>query len=155
MNQCYKPGDFYKYFEENMRALGLSAPRSLFETAEKATATATILVTALTQLGKNATVAELIGATTGLEKLVVVGALFGAGYAGAVVGSIVVASGRTLACGASIADALWYIRQNGIDFPNSLIFFKSNPEILNREAQNRMKFSAKCKQMNNYGYVCR
>jgi len=154
MNQCYKSGDFYRYFEENMNALGLAAPKSLFESAEKATATATALVAALTQLGKNATVAEIVGATTGLEKLVVVGALFGAGYAGAVVGSIAVASGRSLACGTSIADALWYIRQNGLDFPNSHIFFKSNPEILNKAAANRVKFSAKCKQMNNYGYIC-
>lgn len=73
MTECYKSGDFYKYFEENMSALGLAAPKGLFESAEKATATVTTLVAALTQLGKNATVAEIIGATTGLEKLVVVG----------------------------------------------------------------------------------
>ncbi|MGY0613664.1 hypothetical protein [Vibrio sp. FJH11] len=154
MTECYKSGDFYKYFEENMSALGLAAPKGLFESAEKATATVTTLVAALTQLGKNATVAEIIGTTTGLEKLVVVGALFGAGYAGAVVGSIAVASGRSLACGTSIADALWYIKHNGLDFPESHMFFKSNPEILDSSVPNRVKFSAKCKQMNNYGYIC-
>lgn len=81
-NQCYKKGDFYRYFEENMNALGLSAPKSLFESAEKATATAIVMISTLEHLGKHATIAELVGATTKLEKLMVAGSFIAAGYVG-------------------------------------------------------------------------
>ncbi|MGF1693923.1 hypothetical protein [Photobacterium kagoshimensis] len=154
MKQCYKSGDFYKYFEENMNALGLSAPKSLFESVEKATATATTILSTLSHLGRTATIGEIIGATASLEKLAVVGAISASAYVGAVIGSIAVASGRSLACGTSIADVLWMMKKNNLDFPHAHVFYKTNPEILDKTEKNRVKFRAKCKQLNQYGYIC-
>lgn len=67
MAACYTSGDFQKYFNENMNALGLTTPSTLFETSEKAIATAVLLLTAINQLGKAATMAEIAGATVTLE----------------------------------------------------------------------------------------
>ncbi len=37
MSQCYNPGDFKKYFNENMSALGAPVPQGLFDSYQKAT----------------------------------------------------------------------------------------------------------------------
>lgn len=107
--------EFYKYFKENMDALGLAAPETLFANATTAIATATALATQVDKFGKGVTVMEVIGAGTRLEKLAVVGACSAAYYAGAVVGSIAVALGRTLAGGTSLADVLLTARKNDLD----------------------------------------
>lgn len=36
--QCYKNGDFKKYFNENMKAVGVPVPSGLFDSYEKAIA---------------------------------------------------------------------------------------------------------------------
>lgn len=66
---------FYATFRENMTALGLDAPASFFGTYQTAVGTLTLMLQPLATLGADATVAELIGATVGLEKLMVVGAM--------------------------------------------------------------------------------
>lgn len=53
---------------------------------------------ALKALGPKATVAELIGATTTLEKLGVVGMMSASYYVGAMIGSLFVASDAVKAC---------------------------------------------------------
>lgn len=98
--------DFYKYFKENMDALGVPCPESLFGTVQMATATAATILGGIDKFGKSVTVGELIGAGTRLEWLATVGALSAAFVVGAIIGSIAVAAGRTLAGGASISDAI-------------------------------------------------
>ncbi|MET0267025.1 MAG: hypothetical protein ABW202_15585 [Duganella sp.] len=98
--------DFYRYFKENMEALGLPAPESLFGTLQTTVATVTVLLTNIDKYGKTVTVGELLGAGTRLEKLSVAAALSAAFYAGACIGSLAVATGRTLAGGTSLADVL-------------------------------------------------
>jgi len=44
--------DFYEYFKENMDALGLPAPSSLFGNAQLATATAATLIGLVEKFGK-------------------------------------------------------------------------------------------------------
>ena len=88
MNRCYNTGDFKKYFDENMKALGAPVPTTLFDSFEKAIGTASILVGTLHTLGKGATMAELVGATVGVEKLMVAGAFGAAAYVGMIIGSI-------------------------------------------------------------------
>ena len=44
MSQCYNPGDFKKYFTENMNAPGLTVPSGLFDTSEKSIATAVLIL---------------------------------------------------------------------------------------------------------------
>jgi len=104
MTRCYKTGDFKKYFDQNMKELGLTVPSGLFDTSKKATETAILILGTLKLLGKGATMAEVAGATVALEKLAVLAALSAAGYVGAVIGSIAVATGRALGCGYKISD---------------------------------------------------
>jgi hypothetical protein len=61
--------DFYKYFKENMDSLGLDCPETLFATNGTAVNTAVTILSAIQQHGSKVTVAELVGAGTGLEKL--------------------------------------------------------------------------------------
>ncbi len=122
MSQCYKPGDFKKYFIENMNALGAPVPTGLFDTYQKAIGTAATLVGTLHKLSKGATVAELVGATVGLEKLMVAASFGAAAYTGIVIGSIAVASGRSLGCGNQISDMFVFTLQNNLQFKGCMPF---------------------------------
>lgn len=108
---------FYRYFKENMESLGLPAPESLFGTLQTAVANAAVFVAQMDKYGKKITVGELIGAGTRLEKLGVAGALSAAFYVGAVIGSIAIATGRTLSGGTSITDVLLTARQQNLSRP--------------------------------------
>ena len=132
MSQCYNPGDFKKYFNENMKALGAPVPTTLFDSYQTAVGTASLLVGALNGLGKGATIAELVGATVGLEKLMVAGAFGAAAYIGMVIGSIAVASGRSLGCGYRISDMFVFLEQNNLKFNGWNAFFSHNPQILDK-----------------------
>ncbi len=91
--------DFYKYFKENMEALGL------------------------------------IGAGIRGEKLAVVAAMSASYYVGAVIGSITVAMGRTLAGGTSLADVLLDARRNRVHRPWLPSVLMHHPEIYKRRSK--------------------
>ena len=146
MATCYTSGDFKKYFNENMNALGLTTPSGLFETSEKAIATAILLLTAINQLGKAATMSEIAGATVALEKLAVLGAISAAGYVGAVIGSIAVATGRSMGCGYRVSDMLVFLEHNNLKFDKLNIFYTHNPQILDKNHHFRSSFGMMCKQ---------
>lgn len=109
--------DFYKYFKENMDALGLPAPDRLFGNAQLAIATASTLVGLLEKFGKKVTVMEMIGAGIRGEKLMVIGAMSGCYYLGAVIGSIAIATGRSLSGGTSLSDVLLNAQMNHLHRP--------------------------------------
>ncbi|HPR06580.1 MAG TPA: hypothetical protein PK620_17175 [Denitromonas sp.] len=108
--------DFYKYFKENMDSLGLPAPESLFGTLQLALANATILMNQIDKFGTRVTLGEL-GAATKLEGLGVAAACTAAFYVGAVIGSIAVATGRTLSGGTTIGEVLFCANQRGLYRP--------------------------------------
>ncbi|WP_417533575.1 hypothetical protein [Marinobacterium stanieri] len=130
MRACYKSGDFQKYFKENMNALGLPVPSELFSSFNTAVANAALMVEALKTLGPNATMAELVRATSGLEKLKVTAALGASYYVGGVVGSISVATGRSLGCGQRLSDAFLFLSQYNLDTKVLRDTFISSPELL-------------------------
>lgn len=109
--------NFYQYFRQNMQSLGLPAPESLFGNLQMALANAAAFVAHIDKFGQRITVSELIGAGLRAEKLGMVATASAAFYVGAVVGSIAVATGRTLSGGASLADVMWDIRCNGLHRP--------------------------------------
>lgn len=75
--------DFYKYFKENMEALGLNPPpESLFGTQQLALGTITTMLTYIDKFGTKVTVLDMVLAGTRLEKLATVGAVGAAYYAG-------------------------------------------------------------------------
>ncbi|ASL47711.1 hypothetical protein bAD24_III09970 [Burkholderia sp. AD24] len=127
-------GDFGKAFEQNMNALGLPAPSSLFGTVQAATSNIATMLAALKTLGPGATIAELIGATTALELLSIVGALSASFYAGACIGSLIVASNTAMKCSsrATVASTLQtWAGRNGLVIPHSmLVFIQRHPEVL-------------------------
>ncbi|AJW98557.1 hypothetical protein BM43_2108 [Burkholderia gladioli] len=83
---------FSRAFQDNMAGLHLPVPTTLFATLQTSLASTSAALGALKALGPGATVAELIGATTGLELLTVAGSMLGVFYLGAVVGSLMVAT---------------------------------------------------------------
>lgn len=143
MLECYKSGDFAKYFNENMKAMKLPVPSTLFDSFTAAVSNAGVMLDALNTLGKGATVAELIKATTGLEKLKVAASLGAAFYVGAVIGSIAVASGRSLGCGASLADMFVFMKNNKLEFKGWREFYSKNPEVLNASYKFRRNYFSK------------
>lgn len=89
---------FSQAFQDNMTALNLPVPTTLFATVQTTLASVTSMMTVLKTVGPDATVAELIGATTKLEALSVVGSVLASAYLGAVIGSLMVATGAATSC---------------------------------------------------------
>lgn len=132
-------GDFGKAFTENMSALGLPAPSSLFGSVQAAASNiATMLgpgatVDIATMLGPGAMVAELIGATRALAALSVVGALSASFYVGACIGSLIVASNTAMQCTtASAACAARTVASKyGLAIPATMLtFIQRHPEVM-------------------------
>lgn len=143
MNQCNNSGDFKKYFNENMKDLGLPVPQTLFDNFNAAVANAGLILEALGTLGKGATMAEVIKATTGLERLKVAASLGASYYVGAVIGSIAVASGRSLGCGSRISDMFVFLHKNNLTFDGWNSFYVRNPEILDKNSRFRVAYRSK------------
>jgi len=128
-----------------MKALGLPVPSSLFDTYQTAVATAATLVGTLATLGKGATMADIIGATLGLEKLAVAASIGASAYTEAVIGSIAVASGRSAGCGSRISDLFVFLNKNDLNFSGSSIFYAANPQIMNSNQASRIAFGVRAK----------
>lgn len=125
--------DFYRYFKENMDGLGLPAPDTLFSSLQTAVANASILLTQIDKFGKAVTVGELLGAGTKLEKLGSVAALSAAFYVGAVIGSIAVATGRTMSGGTSISDVLFTANRYNLNRPWLFPMLVRSPGLYRKE----------------------
>ncbi len=154
MPSCYKSGDFFAYFKENMSDLGLPVPKGVFENLEDATAKIGLMASALATLGRGATVAELVGATVGLEKLLLVGAFSATAYVGAAIGSLAVATGRAFACGTRISDMFVFMHTNDLEFPGWHLFYQQHPEILDPNHPRRKDYMVRARATpNNFEVV--
>jgi len=122
-----------------MRSLHLEAPTSLFSSLQTALGSFSTMLQALKSLGPRATVAELAGATTALEKLLAVGSVAASYYVGATLGSLIVATEAQKVCGDPFrnsaaaryrAVALW-IASRGLVVPMDMqVFIQRHPEVL-------------------------
>jgi hypothetical protein len=122
--------EFYKYFKENMEALNLAPPaESLFATQALAVATINTFVAFIDKFGTKVTVMEVIGAGTRLEQLAVLGTMGAAYYTGALIGSLAVATGRTLSGGTSLADVLYEASKWKLNRPWLTTVLHRNPGI--------------------------
>lgn len=136
-----------------MRALRLDAPTSLFSSLQTAIGTLTTMLGALKALGPDATVAELVGATTTLEKLGG-GAMAASYYVGATLGSLIVATEAVKACddpyrnspaGRYRAVPRW-VASRGLLVPMDIQFFiQRHPEVL-VDAPNRRSYAIRAMQ---------
>jgi hypothetical protein len=123
--------EFYKYFKENMAALNLPAPETLFGNAQTTLGTAIAIITYIDKYGTKVTVGELIGAGTRLEALSTVGICMATYYLGAVIGSLAVATGRSLGRGTSLADVLIEASRWGFSRPWLAPILQRFPGIYN------------------------
>lgn len=132
--------DFYQYFKENMESLGLPAPASSFGTLQTAVGSAAAIVGHIDKFGTRVTIRELIGAGTRLEGLAVVASCTAAFYVGAVIGSIAVATGRSLAGGTSLSDVLFAARLHRVDRPWLVFILRRRPGIYDVRAPARSSY---------------
>lgn len=130
--------DFYTYFKENMEELGLAPPpESLFGTQAAAVSTIATLFGFIDKFGTNVTVLEMAGAGTKLELLAVVGAVGAAYYAGAAVGSLAIATGRTINGGTSLSDVLMEASKLRFKRPWLTTLLHRRPGIYDTRVQGR------------------
>jgi hypothetical protein len=122
---------FYDYFRENMAALGQPAPENLFGNLPLALGSAQTLMSYVDKFGTRATVKDMIVAGTRLEQLNTIGAMYASFYVGAVIGSLAVATGRTLSGGTSLADVLALASQQGLNRPWLPTALATHPQFYN------------------------
>lgn len=101
---------------------------------------------AVDKLGKGATLAELVGATTLPEKLLVGGAVYASYYTGAAIGSAMVAMGKYTSCGGSSANngraVLRFQGDTGIRVsPQLHHHMQCHPEIFDQRAPSRRTYA--------------
>ena len=106
---------FYDHFAANMNALGLPAPKSLFESASTAVASTVALAKTVDVYGPRVTVKEvlrtmprLFSAKAVLELGAISAAVTAAFYVGACLGSLAVATGKTASVQHMIATAMHF-----------------------------------------------
>lgn len=143
MSQCEKNGTFKKYFTENMEALNLHVPSFLFDDVKTAIENATVLLQTIATVGPRATISEVMKKTTGLEKLILLSGAGPAFYVGAVIGSIAVASAKTMDCRVSLQDISRFLEQHNLTFDGCQHFYFFNPEILDESMPSRNTFASK------------
>ena len=143
--QCGAAGFFLAY-KTNMEALGLEVPTSWYGTQVSILTKLGALVAAVDKLGQGATLAELVGATTLPEKLLVGGAIYASYYTGAAIGSAMVAMGKYTGCGSSPANngraALRFQGDTGIRVsPQLHHHIQCHPEIFDQTAPSRRAYA--------------
>jgi hypothetical protein len=131
---------FYQYFKENMEALGLTAPDSLFGSQQTAIGTISTILAFTDKHGTRVTVYELARAGTNLERLAAVGAVSAAFYAGAAIGSLAVATGRTISGGTSLGDVLFEISTWNLGREWLLPLLQQMPGIYDQRASARRHY---------------
>ncbi|UXU90515.1 hypothetical protein [Burkholderia sp. S-53] len=134
MSQC---PTFFEAFQANMTALHMPVPTTLFATLQTSVASVAAMMGVIKTLGADATVAELIGATTKLEAVTVGGSILASFYLGAVVGSLIVATDSAVSCGSgkrgantSLAVAQWGTRYGLAVHPLVMAQILRHPEVL-------------------------
>jgi hypothetical protein len=137
MDRCPKQSGWFSYFKENMEALGLPVPTSLYGGQTMVTGALASLVGVQSRFGSTVTVGELLKAGTKADALVVVAGVSASWYLGGAVGSAAVATGRHLACGTRMIDAISYAGRNGMLTPAIQHQLVAHPEIYDTTRRNR------------------
>ena len=127
---CANDVSFRKYFDENMNALGMWVPSSSMD-AFGGLIGMVSAVAVIVEANQAITLSAAFKGIGASALAVNLGALYASAWVGAAIGSYAVATGRTLSCGASIADAMWIARNEFKIYGTWLeIEFVSNPQLL-------------------------
>lgn len=123
---------FGKYYDDNMRALGLPTFNNAYATAFTILGEAKVIVDAVALRGGHLTVSQAIVGGADIARLNVVGAVLASFYAGASVGSVIVALSKSTGCSRTVEAAANLMRQHGIYGTYDIeITLRQNPQILN------------------------
>jgi hypothetical protein len=139
---------FYRAFKDNMDALGLDVPSSITTAPANVLARVGAMIAAAEKLGKNATIGEVVGATTASEKLLAFGAVYASFWLGAAIGSLMVAYDKYLDCGTTPNATMKGVRDftfaTGMRVsPQVLYVMQTNAEIFNTGAPGRLGYAKK------------
>ncbi len=130
MSECINSVSFKIYFKENMDGLGLPVPSTLFDSFNTAIGTAAVISDAVSLQGTHITLGQVAATTSKMVALRIIAGMSASYYVGGIIGSIAVASGRSLGCGARLADALAIARSNGIHRTWLEHEFARHPELI-------------------------
>lgn len=137
---------FYPAFKQNMEAIGLTVPTSLFATQQQATSTIGHLLGLVKTFGMKVTIRELIAAGTATEMLAVAAAYSAAFYTGGAIGSLIVATDKTVGCVVGpVTQAQIHRAMLGgamILSEPMRIFLMQHPEVVNASWPNRSSYGA-------------
>ncbi len=89
---------FYPAFKQNMEAIGLTVPTGLFATQQQTVSTIGQLLGLVKTFGMKVTIRELIGAGSLTDMLAAAAGYSAAFYAGGAIGSLIVATDKTIGC---------------------------------------------------------
>jgi hypothetical protein len=114
-NQGDRLTGFHHHFREDLRALGLPAPASLFANLPSALAAAQRLLALVDKLGTGATVNDVARAGSGLEPLGEAGAVPASYYMGALIGGLARACAAGRGRGMSLTYVLAFASTQGLN----------------------------------------
>lgn len=138
-------------FQNNMNALGIPAPLTLFSSLSAALKTLGSLLNGFKSVGSTATVAELIAATKLEERFDSIDSMAATYYIGAVIGSILVAGKAARACKGNISAAHFrdftnWMSSHGALIPIQLLtFMRNNPEVI-EDSPRRKSYAMRARQ---------
>lgn len=134
-------GTWYEYFRENLRQLGLDVPSGMWPTALGALAVYDRINSALPVHGARISAYTALRYSFSREVIRIGAGVAAAGYAGAVIGSMAVATGRYLGCGTTIAEVIANAATRGLDHPDVEYVLRRHPEIIDRRHPARKLFA--------------
>lgn len=129
MDRCVNQLGWNSYFEENMSDLGLPTPSSIYARAAAAVTTWKTFASFVEHFGTRVTVGEMLKAGLRKDYEMLAAGTIASIYVGGVIGSAAVATGRHLACGTHMIDAISYARRYYPESPWLVGHFQRFPEI--------------------------
>jgi len=137
---------FYPAFKQNMEAIGLTVPTGLFATQQQAASTIGQLLGLVKTFGMKVTIRELIGAGSLTDMLAAAAGYSAAFYTGGAIGSLIVATDKTLGCKVGpVAIGQIHRAMLGTNFmliePMRAVLLR-HPEIVNVSMPNRRSYGA-------------
>ena len=142
---------FTKAFQDNMTALGMPAPSTLFFSLAAALKQLGVMIDAFQSVGSRATVAQLMAAAKlrdSFERIDEMSAMF---YIGAVIGSVDVARKAAGACGGNTAAAQFrtftnWLSSRGALIPMELLTFVQNNREVVEDGPRRKSYAMRARQ---------
>jgi hypothetical protein len=142
---------FSKAFQDNMTALGMPAPPTLFFSLASALKQLGAMIDAFQSVGSRATVAQMVAAAGWHESFEGIGEMSAMFYIGAVIGSVDVARKAAGACGGNTGAAQFrtftsWLSGRGALIPMELLTFVQNHREVVEDGPRRKSYAMRARQ---------